>query len=213
MSRRLTFVVAAALGAALTLAGCSSGSGSPQNTSQGTPNGSGPSSQAPNQPSGGSSGSTAPPPPPEPSGGDPIKWTDNLCGPISDYTKLIATKMTDLGNNTDQAQMQAKLGQFLDDLANGLGSTVDRLKQVEPSPIKGVDAVKGMIIDNYVKSQQVLTEASAKMRAGDQDAAGQIMQSLGEETSKMVDPFKDNDNAELRDAMAKAPRCKDIVGG
>jgi hypothetical protein len=38
-----------------------------------------------------------------------------------------------------------------------------------------------------------------------------VMQSLGDETAKMVDPFKDNDPAEVRDAMAKAPRCKDLL--
>ena len=113
----------------------------------------------------------------------------------------------------DQAQMQAKLGKFLDDLAGGLGGAVDRLKQLEPSPVQGGDAVKNKIIEAYGTSQVALRDAGAKMKAGDQDAAGQVMQSLGDETAKMVDPFKDNDTAELRDAMSKAPRCKDIPSG
>jgi hypothetical protein len=212
MSRRLTFIAAAALGATLTLAGCSSSDdgGQPQNANQGAPSGGSSSgSQAPG-PGGGSGGTTPPPPPPAPSGGDPVKWVDNLCAPISDFTKSLAGRMGDLGSATDQTQMQAKLGQFLDDLAGGLGGAVDRLKQLEPSPVKGGDDVKGKIIEAYGKSQLALRDAGAKMKAGDQDAAGQVMQSLGDETAKMVDPFKDNDTAELRDAMTKAPRCKDI---
>jgi hypothetical protein len=211
MSRRLKFFAAAALGATLTLAGCSgSDNGAqPQNANQGTPSGSSsPGSQG--SAPGGSGGTTPPPPPPAPSGGDPVKWVDNLCAPISDFTKSLAGRMGDLATATDQAQMQAKLGQFLDDLAGGLGGTVDRLKQLEPSPVKGGDEVKGKIVEAYAKSQQALRDAGAKMKAGDQDAAGQVMQSLGDETAKMVDPFKDNDTAELRDAMTKAPRCKDI---
>jgi hypothetical protein len=221
MSRRLTFVAAATLGVALALAGCSSSdNANPQNTNQtGASNGSNPSGQVPNQPSGGGSGSagsgsaTPPPPPPEPSNGDPVKWADNFCAPISDYTKFIATKMTVFGESTDQAQMQVKLSQFLDDLANGAGSAVARLKQVEPAPIKDADTVKNQIVDAYTKSEQVLKEASGKMHAGDQDAANQAMASLGEETTKLVDPFKDLANAPLRDAIGKANRCKEIVGG
>jgi hypothetical protein len=212
MSRRLTFIAAAALGATLTLAGCSSGDsgGQPQNANQGTPSGGSSTGSPGSAPAGGSGGNTPPPPPPAPSNGDPVKWVDNLCAPISDFTKSLAGRMGDLATATDQTQMQAKLGQFLDDLAGGLGGTVDRLKQLEPSPVKGGDEVKGKIIEAYGKSQQALRDAGAKMKAGDQDAAGQVMQSLGDETSKMVDPFKDNDTAELRDAMTKAPRCKDI---
>jgi hypothetical protein len=217
MSRRLTYVAAATLGITLTLAGCSSDdSANPQNTDQNASNAPASGSPAPSQPSGstGASGApNAPVPPPAPSGGDPVKWVDNLCAPIGDFTKSISTKMTDFGNVTDQAQIQAKLGQFLDDMANGLGGTVDRLKQLEPSPVKGGDDVKNRIVESYLKSQQVLKDAGAKMKAGDQDAAGQVMQSLGDETSKMVDPFKDNDNPELRDAMSKAPKCKDIPSG
>lgn len=210
MSRRLTFIAAAALGATLTLTGCSSSSdsaGQPQNANQGTP----PGGSSPGSPGADpSGGNTPPPPPPAPSNGDPVKWVDNLCAPISDFTKSLGGRLGDLATATDQAQMQAKLGAFLDDLAGGLGGTVDRLKQLEPSPVKGGDEVKGKIIEAYGKSQQALRDAGAKMKAGDQDAAGQVMQSLGDETSKMVDPFKDNDTAELRDAMTKAPRCKDI---
>jgi hypothetical protein len=219
MSRRLKFIAAAALGAALTLAGCSSGDDGAQNAGQGTnagDAGQAPSGQAPagGNGSGATSGAnTPPPPPPQPSNGDPVKWVDNLCAPISDFTKSLAGRMGDLASATDQAQMQAKLGKFLDDLAGGLGGTVDRLKQLEPSPVKGGDDVKNRIVEAYGKSQAALREAGAKMKAGDQDAAGQVMQSLGDETAKMVDPFKDNDTAELRDAMTKAPRCKDIPSG
>jgi hypothetical protein len=218
MSRRLTFVTAAALGVTLTLTGCSSDdNATPQNANQSASSAPGSGSSAPGQPSGsasaGAGAGTSPVAPPAPSGGDPVKWVDNLCAPIGDFTKSIATKMTDFGNVTDQSQIQAKLGQFLDEMASGLGSTVDRLKQLEPSPVKGGDDVKNKIVESYQKSQAVLKDASTKMKAGDQDAAGQVMQSLGDETSKMVDPFKDNDNAELRDAMSKAPKCKDIPGG
>ena len=211
MSRRLTFIAAAALGVTLTLAGCSSGGGEPQNNAtQSTPasGGSGPGS--PGQAPSSDDRPTPPAPPPAPSNGDPVKWVDNLCAPISDFTKSLAGRMGGLATASDQAQMQAKLGQFLDDLAGGLGGTVDRLRQLEPSPVKGGDEVKGKIVEAYGKSQQALRDAGAKMKAGDQDAAGQVMQSLGDETAKMVDPFKDNDTAELRDAMTKAPRCKDI---
>ncbi|CAM4015758.1 hypothetical protein KIPE111705_36390 [Kibdelosporangium persicum] len=217
MSRRLTFIAAATLGATLALAGCSSSDGeNPPNAAaqQGTSG-----NQQPGQPpadgggTGGGGESTPPPAPPAPSNGDPVKWVDNLCGPISDFTKSLAGRMGDLANATDQAQMQAKLGQFIDNLAGGLGGTVDRLKQLEPAPVKGGDDVKNKIISSYTTSQNALKEAAAKIRAGDQDAAAQVMQSLGDETAKMVDPFKDNDTAEVRDAMTKAPRCKDIPSG
>jgi hypothetical protein len=216
MSRRLSYFAAATLGIALTLTGCSSSnSGSPQNTSQGASStGSSPSgSTAAGQPSG--SSTAAPEPsalPAQPSNGDPVKWVDNLCAPIGDFTKSVAQKATELGSAADQAQIQAKLGQLVDDMANGIGGLINRLKQLEPSPIKGADDAKAKMIDAYGKSQQVFKEAAAKMKAGDQDAAAQVMQSLGDETSKIADPFKDNSTAELRDAMSKAPRCKDIAG-
>ena len=133
-----------------------------------------------------------------------------LCAPISDFTKSIAGRMSDLGNATDQAQMQAKLGEFIDGIATGLGGTVERLKQLEPSPVKGGDDIKNKIVGAYTTSQNALKQAAAKIRAGDQDAAAQVMQTLGDETAKMTDPFKDNDTAEVRAAIQKAPRCKDI---
>jgi hypothetical protein len=217
MSRRLSYFAAATLGIALTLTGCSSSnSGSPQNTSQGassTASTQASGSGAAGQPPG--SGAVAPEPsapPPQPSNGDPVKWVDNLCAPIGDFTKSVAQKATELGSAADQAQIQAKLGQLVDDMANGIGGLINRLRQLEPSPIKGADDAKAKMIDAYGKSQQVFKEAAAKMKAGDQDAAAQVMQSLGDETSKIADPFKDNSTAELRDAMSKAPRCKDIAG-
>jgi hypothetical protein len=218
MSRRLTFVTAAALGITLTLTGCSSDdNATPQNANQSASSAPGSGSSAPGQPSGsasaGAGAGTSPVAPPAPSGGDPVKWVDNLCAPIGDFTKSIATKMTDFGNVTDQSQIQAKLGQFLDEMASGLGSTVDRLKQLEPSPVKGGDDVKNKIVESYQKSQGVFRDAAAKMRAGDQDAASQVMQSLGDETGRITDPFKDNNTDALRDAMGKAATCKDITGG
>ncbi|WP_125728019.1 hypothetical protein [Kibdelosporangium aridum] len=207
MSRRLTIAVFAAT---LALAGCSSSDGDkPQNppAQGGTAAG-----QPPQNGGGGGGGEpTPPPPPPEPSNGDPVKWMDNLCIPISDFTRSLGGRMGDLANATDQAQMQAKLGQFIDNIAGGLGGTVARLNQLEPAPVKGGDEVKNKIVSSYTLSQNALKEAAAKIRAGDQDAMGQVMQSLGDETAKMVDPFKDNDPAEVRDAMAKAPRCKDLL--
>jgi hypothetical protein len=219
MSRRPSLVAAVTLGITLTLAGCSSGGGdnaAPPNTGQGTPNSPAPSGSATGQPPSGSAGggaSGAPVVPLPPSGGDPVKWADSLCTPLSEFTKSISAKAADLSNAADQSQIQAKLGQLVDDMATGLGTTVARLKTLEPSPIKGADDVKNKIVEAYQKSQQVLKDAAVKMRAGDQDAAGQIMQSLGEETSKITDPFKDNTNDALRDAISKAPTCKDIVGG
>lgn len=206
--RRLTYVAAAAIGVTLTLAGCSSSdSGNPQNTS-GSSN-----SAAPTQGSGSTGGGAPQPPPPAPSGGDPVKWADNLCAPIGDFTKSLSTKMGELGQVSDQAQMQQKFGQLIDDMAGGLGGAVDRLKQLEPSPIPDGDKIKNTIIDSYAKSQTALKQAGAKMKSGDQDAAAQVMQSLGEEASKMVDPFNGNDTPQLREAMGKAQRCKDIAGG
>jgi hypothetical protein len=214
MSRRLTFVAAATLGITLTLTSCSSNSGnSGQNASQGTSTGSSPSGQAPSQPSGSAGSPAASAPPPQPSNGDPVKWVDNLCAPIGDFTKSITEKASDFGTATDQNQVQAKLGQLVDYMANGIGGLIDRFKQLEPSPIKGADDAKAKMIDSYTKSQQVLKDAAVKMKAGDQEAAAQVMQSLGDETSKIADPFKDTENAALRDAMSKAPRCKDIAGG
>ncbi|MCE7009290.1 hypothetical protein LWC34_41725 [Kibdelosporangium philippinense] len=204
MSRRLTIVVFAA---AMALAGCSSsGDDSAKDASGqfgGTP-------QQPSENGGGGGEPTTPPAPPEPSNGDPVKWMDNLCTPISDFNRSLGGRMGDLATAADQTQMQAKLGQFIDNLAGGLGGTVARLKLLEPAPLKGGDDVKNKIISTYTASQNALKEVAARARAGDQDAMGQVMESLGEETSKMADPFKDNDPAEVRDAMAKAPRCKDL---
>jgi uncharacterized phage infection (PIP) family protein YhgE len=216
MSRRLSYVAAATLGIALTLTSCSSSdNGSSPNASPGASTGSSPAgTSAAGQPSGGGAASPEPSaPPPQPSNGDPVKWVDNLCAPIGDFTKSITAKAADLGSATDQTQVQAKLGQLVDDMANGIGGLIDRLKQLEPSPIKGADDAKAKMIESYGKSQQVLKDAAGKMKAGDQDAAAQVMQGLSDETSKIADPFKDNNNAELKDAMGKAPRCKDIAGG
>ncbi|ALG05834.1 hypothetical protein AOZ06_01880 [Kibdelosporangium phytohabitans] len=200
----------------LAFSGCSSDDGgNPQNAAgQNTPAGSG--QQQPGQPpanGGGGGGGTEPAkpaPPPAPSNGDPAVWVDNLCAPISDFTKSIAGRMSELGNAADQTQMQAKLGQFIDGIASSLGDTVGRLKQLEPAPVKGGDDVKNKIIGVYTNSQNALKEAAAKIRAGDQDAAGKVMETLGDETAKMTDPFKDNDTAEMRAAMQKAPRCQDL---
>ncbi len=214
MKRRLAFVAAATLGITLTLTGCGA-SDSGQNTAQSASGSAG--ASAPASGGGGSGGGSSSPepsaPPPQPSNGDPVKWVDNLCAPVSDFTKSITQKASDLGSSGDQNQIQAKLGQLLDDMANGVGGLVDRLKQLEPSPIKGADDAKAKMIESYGKSQQVLKDAAAKMKAGDQDAAAAAMQSLGDETTKIADPFKDLQNNELRDAMSKAPRCKDIAGG
>ncbi|ONI78898.1 hypothetical protein ALI144C_29500 [Actinosynnema sp. ALI-1.44] len=206
MSRRLTFVAFAAV---LALSACSSNDGgNAQNAAgQGSPAGS---AQSVQPPANGGNEPTKPAPPPAPSNGDPQVWVGNLCAPINDFTKSIAGRMGELGNATDQAQMQAKLGQFIDGIAGSLGGTVDRLKQLEPAPVKGGDDVKNKIISMYSASQNALKEAAAKIRAGDQDAAAQVMQTLGDETAKMTDPFKDNDTAEVRAAMQKAPQCKDI---
>jgi hypothetical protein len=215
-SRRLT-VVATALGAALTLAGCSGDSGTTPNAAQGTQ------TTSAEQTRGSSglpptSGTAAQPPAPgggapQPSGGDSVKWADNLCAPIGDFVKSISTKMADISSATDQAQMQAKLGQFLDDMANGLGTTVDSLKKLEPSPVKGGDQARDRIVGAYAKSKDVLKEAAAKMRAGDQDAASQVMETLGNEAASVADPFRDDDAPELRAAIKTAPKCKDMAGG
>nr|WP_157529389.1 hypothetical protein [Kibdelosporangium sp. MJ126-NF4]CEL23216.1 hypothetical protein [Kibdelosporangium sp. MJ126-NF4] len=209
MSRRITFLAFATV---LVLSGCSGDDGgNPQNAAgQGASGGSG--QQQPGQPpaSGGGNTPEKPAPPPAPSNGDPVVWVGNLCAPINDFTKSMAGRMTELGNAADQAQMQAKLGQFIDGLAGGLGDTVNRLKQLEPAPVKGGDDIRNKIVSTYTTSQNALKEAAAKIRAGDQDAAAQVMQSLGDETAKMTDPFKDNDTAEVRAAMQKAPQCKEI---
>ncbi|MEV4311131.1 hypothetical protein [Actinocrispum sp. NPDC049592] len=216
MKRRLASVAAATLGIALTLTGCGSSDSGGQNAAPSSSGSAG--ASAPASGTGGSGGGSSSPeasaPPPQPSNGDPVKWVDNLCAPVSDFTKSITQKASDLGSAAgDQNQIQAKLGQLLDDMANGVGGLVDRLKQLEPSPIKGADDAKAKMIESYGKSQQVLKDAAAKMKAGDQDAAAAAMQSLGDETTKIADPFKDLQNNELRDAMSKAPRCKDIAGG
>jgi uncharacterized phage infection (PIP) family protein YhgE len=217
MSRRPSLLAAVALGFTLTMAGCSSGDGG--QPAPGGPSGSnapGSSGQQPSgaQPSGAGSGAASTPVTPlPPSGGDPVKWADNLCTPLAELTKSISDQAAGLSQAADQSQIQAKLSQLVDGIATGLGHTVDRLKTLEPSPIKGGDDVKNKIVESYQKSQQVLKDAAAKMRAGDQDAAGQIMQNLSEETGRITDPFNGNTNDALRDAMGKATACKDITGG
>ncbi|TCO64272.1 hypothetical protein [Actinocrispum wychmicini] len=218
MSRRPSLVVAVALGITLTLAGCSSSSNGAPPAPGGVSGSNAPPPQS-GSGSGGPSGSagsgapTGPVAPLPPAGGDPVKWADNLCTPLSEFTKSIADQAATMSQVQDQSQIQAKLGQLVDDMATGLGRTVDRLKTIEPSPIKGADDVKNKIVEAYQKSQQVLKDAAGKVRGGDQDAAAQILQSLGDETSKITDPFKDNTNDALRDAMGKAAACKDITGG
>lgn len=217
MRRRPSLAVAVALGITLTLTGCSSGSNGAAPATSGAP-GSNPPPATSGGPSSGGAASGAPGTPAgpvtplPPAGGDPVKWADNLCTPLSELTKYISDQAASLSQAQDQTQIQAKLTQLVDDMAGGLGRTVDRLKTLEPSPIKGADDVKNKIIDAYQKSQQALKDAAGKMRAGDQEAAGQIMQNIGDETSKIADPFKDNTNDALKDAMGKAPTCKDITG-
>ena len=218
MRRRTSSVAAVTVTVALALAGCSSGgdNGQPAPAIPSMSNQSGPSGQVPPPaPGAASAAPTTPVTPLPPAGGDPVKWADNLCTPLSEFTKSVAEQAANLSQATsgDQAQLQIKLSQLVDSMATGLGHTVDRLKTLEPSPIKGADDVKNKIVESYQKSQGVFRDAAAKMRAGDQDAANQVMQSLGDETGRITDPFKDNNTDALRDAMGKAATCKDITGG
>ncbi|GAB3722018.1 hypothetical protein GCM10027598_36370 [Amycolatopsis oliviviridis] len=182
-------VVAAAIGIALALTGCSSD----------------PAPQA-----------AQPASAPSPSGADPAAteaWMNGFCGAVHDFIDG-NNKMPAAGGDTVEAITKSTSDQ-LGHYAGILGKTVDALNALPPAPVPAADAAEKDFLGKYTAARDKVTKAKADLDAAKRsDTAAQSravdgLMAAQKDAHGALDPVKAVlDSPELTKAAATAARCR-----
>ncbi len=161
----------------------------------------------------GDGGSTAPVPT-----DDPVAWMDQVCGVLLPLTEAPTAPSLDPSTATPE-QAFAQLRDSLTKAAEGMGTAIDGLEAVGPSPITGGDELVQQMSTTLGTAKTALDSAAEKLQDVDPDDPESLYTALAdlgsiEGLEGLEDPGKAfTTNPELEAAAKQAPKCQQLNPG
>jgi hypothetical protein len=150
--------------------------------------------------------------------GDPVAWTDDVCGALSGFITA-ATAQPNLNQN-DPAAMVKGLGDYLGSTTAALDTSIKGLDAAGPSPVDGGDEYVSRLKNTLTQIRTSFDTARTQLAAVDTSSPESLQTALPaavaplQELSNLADPTEGlQANEELRAAGEKAPNCKKLSAG
>lgn len=145
-------------------------------------------------------------------------WADKFCGALLNLATASKQAPPDMSSG-DLTKVKTGLSTFLSTMSTGVSKTVDELKNIGPSPVKGGDDVAKAAITGFGTMKKSYDDAKTQLDQLNPADAAAFSEGLGKVTQTMsgaagaANPMKElGDNPELSKAGETAPNCKKLSG-
>jgi hypothetical protein len=150
---------------------------------------------------------------------DPVAWMDQVCGVLLPLTVAQTTDPSIDPSSATPEQAFTQIRESLTKAGEGMGTAIDGLEAVGPSPITGGDDLVQQMSTTLGTAKTALDSAAQKLKDVDPDDPESLYSALGdlgsiEGLEGLEDPEKAfKSNPELEAAAEQAPKCQQLNPG